>query len=102
MKPVIHSAVAAHDVRNAADYYANEADTELAADFIDAIEHAVQNISLWPGIGSPRFSELLSIPDLRTLSLNRFPYIIFYIEFPEHIIVWRVLHAQRDILDLLR
>jgi hypothetical protein len=29
--------------------------------------------------------------------IRRFPYLIFYIEQPDALDVWRVLHGQRDI-----
>lgn len=34
---------------------------------------------------------------LRSRSIARFPFLIFYMERDDHIDVWRVLHAQRDI-----
>ena len=33
--------------------------------------------------------------------LSRFPYLVFYIEREDHIDVWRVLHAQRDVASFL-
>ena len=29
--------------------------------------------------------------------LRRYPYFVFYVEREDHLDVWRVLHAQRDI-----
>jgi toxin ParE1/3/4 len=29
--------------------------------------------------------------------LQRYPYLIFFVELPNHIDIWRVLHGQRDI-----
>jgi len=26
-----------------------------------------------------------------------YPYLVFYVERPDHLEVWRVLHAQRDV-----
>jgi toxin ParE1/3/4 len=34
---------------------------------------------------------------LRCWRLEAYPYLIFYVDQPEAIDVWRVLHAQRDI-----
>ncbi len=39
----------------------------------------------------------LDLPGLRAWSLTRYPYLVFYVERPAHIDVWRVLHGQRDI-----
>jgi toxin ParE1/3/4 len=38
-----------------------------------------------------------NLPGLRFWPLTCDPYLIFYIERPQHIDVWRVLHGQRDI-----
>lgn len=35
-------------------------------------------------------------------SLPRFPYVVFNVEYEDQIDVWRVLHARRDIPDLMQ
>lgn len=50
-----------------------------------------------PGTGSPRYGDLLNVENLRSSKLRRFPVLVFYIEHEDHIDVWRILHAQRDI-----
>jgi toxin ParE1/3/4 len=97
VKPVVHSAQAIIDVRDTVAYYHREVDRHLADDFINELESAIQQIRLWPGSGSHRFSELLDISGLQTYSLKKFPYLIFYIEHPGHTAVWRILHMSRDI-----
>jgi toxin ParE1/3/4 len=47
--------------------------------------------------GSPRYAHQVGLADLRFWPLGRFPYLIFHVERVDHIDVWRVLHAQRDI-----
>ena len=39
----------------------------------------------------------LNLPGLRVWQLARYPHLVFYMERPDHIDVWRVLHGQRDI-----
>lgn len=39
----------------------------------------------------------LNLPGLRAWPLTRYPYLVFYVERSDHVDVWRVLHAQRDI-----
>jgi hypothetical protein len=34
---------------------------------------------------------------LKSWSLSRYPYLVFYVEGPDHVDVWRVLHRQRYI-----
>jgi toxin ParE1/3/4 len=80
---------AAHDVA--------EVDAATARRFIDAVEQAVRLIARQPGIGSPRYAVELDWPGLRTHPVQRFPYLIFYLEQTGHLDVLRVLHAHRDI-----
>lgn len=39
----------------------------------------------------------IGLPDLRTVSLKGYPYLVFYRDQPGHVAVGRVLHAKRDI-----
>ena len=48
-------------------------------------------------MGSPRYAHQLAMSGLRTRLLRRFPFLIVYRDEHDHIDVWRVLHAQRDI-----
>ncbi len=96
-KPVIRLAAARQDERDAVIYYAREAGLDVALRFVAALGGAYQAIRDQPGLGSPRYSNLLGIHGLRSRRLSRFPYLVFYVERDEGIDVWRVLHAQRDI-----
>ena len=69
----------------------------MAHGFVDALEQAYSRISRHPGTGSPRYARELNLPGLRFWQLTRYPYLVFYVERSDHIDVWRVLHAQRDI-----
>jgi toxin ParE1/3/4 len=95
-KPLIPRAVVAQDVGAAVDYYAREAGLEIALRFIISVEDAYRVIGARPATGSPRYAHELNLPGLRGRRLKRFPYLVFYIERADHIDVWRVLHAQRD------
>ena len=96
-KPVIPREQANRDVDDAVAYYLNEAAESVALGFIDALEQAYAHIARHPGTGSPRYAHELNLPGLRTWSLTRYPYLVFYLERPDRIDVWRVLHGQRDI-----
>jgi toxin ParE1/3/4 len=96
-KPVIPRERASRDVEAAVEYYAGEAGEQIASGFIDALENAFGRIASNPATGSPRFGDTLELPGLRTWTLKRYPWLIFYIERPDHIDVWRVLHTRRDI-----
>jgi toxin ParE1/3/4 len=81
----------------AADHYDREAGSDIALRFVDAVEATVRAIADRPRTGSSIWGERLGISGLRSRVLARFPYPVFYIEREEHIEVWRVLHAKRDI-----
>ncbi len=97
MKIVVPRALAARDVEEAIDHYRVEATARVALGFVDELEKAYAHLARHPASGSPRYAHQLGLADLRFWPLGRYPYLIFYVERDEHIDVWRVLHAQRDI-----
>lgn len=94
-------AAAQRDVEEAVAYYRSEAGADVALDFVDSVETAFRTLCDHPLIGSLRFAYELEIPDLRSWSLPRFPYVVFYLPDDEKIDIWRVLHARRDIPTFL-
>lgn len=97
IKPVVPREQANQDVDEAITYYLEEGTASVALDFIDALERAYTHMGRHPGTGSLRYGHELDLPGLRSWALSRFPYLVFYVEAPDHIDVWRVLHEQRDI-----
>lgn len=93
---------ASRDVEAAIDWYRDEAGEDTALKFVDALEAALGHVGKYPSSGSARYSVELGIPALRCWQLNRFPYLVFYVERDEHIDVWRVLHGHRDIPAWMR
>ncbi|MDH4871545.1 type II toxin-antitoxin system RelE/ParE family toxin [Pseudomonas sp. BN515] len=96
-KPIIPRTRANQDIDDAIGYYLNEATEQAALGFIDALERAYKHISRRPESGSSRYAHELDLPGLRSWTLKRYPYLVFYIEHEDHIDVWRVLHGMRDI-----
>ncbi len=94
---VVPRRLATQDLRDAAAHDAAQVDAATARRFIDAAEQAFTLIAQQPGIGSPRYAAELDWPGLRTHPVQRFPYLIFYLESADHLDVLRVLHAHRDI-----
>ncbi|HEX8225241.1 MAG TPA: type II toxin-antitoxin system RelE/ParE family toxin [Allosphingosinicella sp.] len=90
------------DVDTIADRYTAEAGEDVARAFAEALRAAYRAISERPRTGSLRFGEEYDVSGLRSRLLGRFPYFVFYIERDDHIDVWRVIHAQRDIPAVLR
>lgn len=97
LKPVFPRKQADLDIQEAFDYDLNEAGSEIALAFVDALERAMTDLSRHPAIGSPRYAHELDLPGLRHWPVRDFPHVIFYVELQDHIDVWRVLHGQRDI-----
>ena len=97
IKPVILRVLAEQGVEQASLHYLTEASEALALDFIEEAEQAFRRIGRNPAMGSPRYAYELGLEGLRAWPLQRCPYLIFYIEKPDALDVWRVLHGQRDI-----
>ena len=96
-KPVQFRELATFDLESASGYYVTEADVATAIRFVDAVEAVAKRIGRNPRLGSLRFAYELSVPDLRVLSVGKFPYLLFYLERETSVDVWRLLHTSRDI-----
>lgn len=96
-KPVIPRELANRDVDEAVNHYLSEGADRAALGFIEALEQAYAHIGRYPAGGSPRYAHDLNLPGLRFWPLQRYPHLVFYIEYTDHVDVWRVLHGQRDI-----
>jgi toxin ParE1/3/4 len=97
-KPVVPRQQAHQDVDAIIAYYlAEDPSGSAALGFVDALERAYLHTGHHPASGSPRYAHELDLPGLRAWPLTRYPHIVFYVERSDHIDVWRVLHARRDI-----
>ena len=96
-KPVVPREQARQDVEDALRHYMAEDAQAAALGFIDALEQAYAHIGRHPATGSPRYAHELNLPGLRSWPLSRYPFLVFYVERPDRVDVWRVLQGQRDI-----
>ena len=96
-KPVVPRGRAERDVGEAVEHYAREGGGEVALEFIQSLQKAYTHIGRHPGSGSLRYAHELGLPELRCWALARFPHLIFYVERSDHVDIWRVLHARRDV-----
>ena len=101
-KPFIPREQAHRDVEEGIDYYLSEAGGKAALAFVDAPERAYGHIARHPATGSPYYAHELDIPGLRSWPLRRYPWLVFYVERDDHVDVWRVLRAERDIPAWMR
>ncbi|MEG3123720.1 type II toxin-antitoxin system RelE/ParE family toxin [Sphingomonas sp. GB1N7] len=96
-KPIVLRVIAEGDIEEAAAYYADTAGESVAIRFAEALDAAYRVVASRPAIGSSLLAHDLGLAGLRSRKLKRFPYLVIYIERDDHIDVWRVIHAQRDI-----
>ncbi len=101
-KPVVPRQLAIDDVEQAIDWYLAEGAADAALGFIEELERAYDHIARHPATGSSRYESELGLPGLRVWPVSRFPYLAFYVERGDHVDVWRVLHAERDVAAWLR
>ena len=101
MKPAIQRALAQRDITQAFEHYFGTAGSAIAADFVQEMDACMQRIERFPAAGSPRYSVLLDVEGLRFSVVERFPYLVFYLEREEYVDIIRVLHQRLDIPDVL-
>ena len=100
-KPVHLRELASVDLESAAEHYLSQADAAVATRFIGAFQRATRRISRNPQLGTLRLASELEIPGLRSMPVDRFPYLVFCVERDGRVDVWRVLHGRRDIPSAL-
>ena len=93
---------AARDIDAAVSHYLQEGAPALATRFVAALEETYRHIRRFPATGALRYAAELGIAGLRFWPLNKFPYLVFYVERKDPVDVLKVLHAQRDIPTWLR
>lgn len=97
VKPVIQRDRASLDIDDSVAYYLKERAEHAALGLIDGLQDAYALLARHPAIGASHYAHELGIPGLRSWSLPRHPYVIFYVEHESHIDIWRVFHSRRDI-----
>lgn len=93
-KPVIPRAQAREDAEDTVDFYLEEGAAQAAIGFVDELEYAYSQLARHPNMGSLRYAYELNIPELRSWALRRYPHLVFYVERPDHIDVWRVINGS--------
>lgn len=96
MKRLVIQRRAMRDLDAARAYYRDQAPHMLAPFALD-VDAALQHVQRHPGTGSPRHGLQLGMAGLRSWLLRQFPYIVFYIELNDRIVVARILHQASDI-----
>ena len=89
MNPVIISTEAESDLTQAYLWYEKQVEG-LGSEFLLCVDACIQNITRSPKI----FQKVHK--NIRRALIRRFPYGIFDIEQPDHIMIIAVFHASRD------
>jgi plasmid stabilization system protein ParE len=93
---------AERDVDQAADYYAREADLEIALRFFAAVEDSYEQLLAHPHAGAPVKAWDSRLAQLRFWPVAGFEsYLIFYLALPGCVEVVRVLHGAQDLRRIL-
>lgn len=100
-RPIRSLTSADRDFDAIVNHYVREASFDVAERFVHALDAAYVVIGDTPGAGSPLLSGVLDLPDFRTWNLRGFPYLICYQQTSDAVVVWRILHAQRDLVGAL-
>lgn len=91
-------ALAVQDVDEALTYYyLPEASDRVAMGVLDELERAYAHLSRFAETGSNRCAFELNLPGLRAWPMGSYQYVIFYMLATDHVDIWRVLNAKRDI-----
>jgi toxin ParE1/3/4 len=82
------------------DHYIHTANFDVAVRFVQALDAAYAVLAQAPEAGAPILGAAIGLPGLRTWKLRSFPHLICYTH-AEQVLVWRILHAQRDLAAAL-
>ena len=88
MKAVTYHPAALEELIQAAEYYESKADG-LGERFLDEIDSAITDVSHFP-VRWPYF-----LLNTRRRLLDRFPYMLVYVEEPENVYILAVTHQRR-------
>ena len=90
MKPVLLHSLAQQEIREAVEYY-NDARDGLGDEFADEVEAAIARIGRQPKASAPYGNGYR-----KCVFSKRFPYVIFYVEYEDHVWVTSVHHTSRE------
>lgn len=96
MKPCRLRPLARRNRREEVGYYRREAGSRVANRLVDALETALHELELNPGIGSPTLGKVLGIDALRTWRIDGLPMPLWYFEREDHIDVIHLIGHRQD------
>ncbi len=95
-KEFVPRAFAVQDEEEIIRFYERNSSQHIALNFINAIEDAFFQLGRYPRMGSARPEYELALGGIRSWTLKKFPYLIYYEIQNDHIELWRIPHSKRD------
>lgn len=89
MKPAIVHSEARAELDDAVEWY-NDRQAGVGQELLDEVLQAIDKLERNPGIGARYRST-----DRRFFRLKRFPYVLYYQEFDDHVWIAAIAHARR-------
>ncbi len=96
MNRILMQRRAMRDLAEARAYYSKVA-PHVVSDFALAVDAELLHLQRNPSTGSPRYGLQIGFAGLRSWTIKKFPYVIFYIQQTDCVVVIRVLHQATDI-----
>lgn len=93
---VLLTARARDQIAEAVDRLREEAGEAIAAGLVAELRGTLDRLAAFPAAGSPRLSHELGVPDLRHISLRRFPYLVVYRQLADAPLVVLFPHTRQD------
>ena len=93
MKPVVLHDLATREVSESEEFY-DDRQSELGEEFVDAVEEALGRIGRRPR--SFPIHKTVRGKVYRKLVMKRFPFVIYFTEYDDHVWVPTVKHGSRD------
>jgi toxin ParE1/3/4 len=100
MLSVFETEESVEDVIGIGFYIASRTGLNVSAKVVSAIRTTYSRLAEFPGMG--KLCDFQSeFPDLRSFTVSRYPtYIVFYRVQSDRIVIVRVLHGARNIVEL--
>lgn len=100
-KPIRSLSSADRDFDAIIEHYISTASFDVATRFVHALDAAYALLSEASEAGPPRLGHALDLHGLRAWKLRDFPYLICYAPTADAVVVWRIIHMQRDLAAAL-
>jgi len=87
------------DLAKRLDWYRERAGSDVAEDFVNAVQATLDSLAETPGLGRPRFTKWPELAGLRSFRVNRpfHRHLIFYRFDSERLLAERLIHGAREL-----